>query len=111
MIRSHQLLDQALRSNKIGHLRYWYTKSQLSDAIWKQAADGFHQVGSIRMGHDPATSVVDSDLKAHGVDNLYVASSAVFPSSGQANSTMLAVALGLRLVHHLHADPAPVIDA
>ena len=111
VIRSHQLLDQALRSNKIGHLRYWYTESQLSDAIWKQAADGFHQIGSIRMGHDPATSVVDGDLRAHGVENLYIASSAVFPSSGQANSTLLAVALGLRLVHHLHANPAPVTDA
>jgi choline dehydrogenase-like flavoprotein len=37
------------------------------------------------------------------VENLFVASSSVFPASGQANSTLLAVAFGVRLAHRLHA--------
>jgi choline dehydrogenase-like flavoprotein len=65
-----------------------------------QASDGYHQVGTTRMGRD-AKSVVDSDLKVHDVENLYVASSSVFPTTGQANSTYLAVALAVRLANYL----------
>lgn len=111
VIQAHHLLDKALRANKIGHLKFWYPEAELPAVVWSQAADGFHQVGSIRMGNDPATSVVDSNIKAHGVANLHVASSAVFPSSGQANSTLLAVALGLRLVHHIHSNHIPESSA
>jgi aryl-alcohol dehydrogenase-like predicted oxidoreductase len=49
------------------------------------------------------TSVVNSDLRVHGLDNLYRASSSVFRTTGQANSTLPTVAFGLRLVHHLCA--------
>ena len=101
VIDSHRILDQALRENGIGHLEYLYEGQKLREKVWAQAADGFHQVGTTRMGADPATSVVDPDLKVHGLDNLYVASSSVFPTSGQANSTLLAAAFGVRLVHHL----------
>jgi choline dehydrogenase-like flavoprotein len=66
-----------------------------------QASDGFHQVGTTRMGHDCKSSVVDANLKVHGIQNLHVASSSVFPTSGQANSTLLGVALAIRLAHHL----------
>jgi choline dehydrogenase-like flavoprotein len=43
-------------------------------------------------------------LKVHGVENLHIASSSVFPTTGQANSTLLAVALAIRLAHHLHTN-------
>jgi choline dehydrogenase-like flavoprotein len=101
VIRSHELLDQSLRANGIGRLEPWYSPEKTRSKVWEQAADGFHQVGSIRMGMDPAASVVDRDLRTHDVANLYVASSAVFPTSGQANSTLLAVAMGMRLAHKL----------
>jgi choline dehydrogenase-like flavoprotein len=101
VIDSHNLLDKALRANGIGHLEYLYDAAKLRERVWAQAADGFHQVGTTRMGADPAQSVVDPDLKVHGLENLFVASSSVFPTSGQANSTMLAVAFGIRLVHRL----------
>jgi len=100
---SHQLLDHALRSNGIGRLEYLYDQSQLRERIYEQASDGYHQVGSTRMGTDATSSVVDPNLKAHGVEDLFIASSSVFPTSGQANSTFLAVAFAVRLAHHLHA--------
>lgn len=103
VIDSHAVLDKALRENKIGRLEYLYAGAKLREKVWAQAADGFHQVGTTRMGVDPATNVVNPDLRVHGLKNLYVASSSVFPTSGQANSTMLAVAFGLRLVHHLNS--------
>jgi choline dehydrogenase-like flavoprotein len=44
---------------------------------------------------------VDQDLAVHGVPNLYVASSSVFVTSGQANSTFMVVVLALRLADRL----------
>jgi len=104
VIDSHQLLDQALQANNIGRLDYMYSLEELPTRVDAQASDGYHQVGTTRMGQDPAESVVDSNLKVHGLDNLFVASSSVFPASGQANSTLLAVAFGARLASRLHAD-------
>lgn len=60
-----------------------------------------HLMGTARMGNDPATSVVDADCKLHGIDNCYIASSAVFPSGGYANPTMTILALSLRLADRL----------
>ena len=103
VIDSHRVLDTGLRANKIGRLEFWYSQEKLHARVMEQAADGYHQVGTTRMGTDPARSVVDSDLRIRGVDNLYVASSSVFPTSGQANSTLLAVAFAMRLANHLTA--------
>ncbi|HTJ30095.1 MAG TPA: GMC oxidoreductase [Acidobacteriaceae bacterium] len=104
VIRSHELLDKALRTNGIGRLEPWHDEEQTRRKVWAQAADGFHQVGSIRMGADPKASVVNRDLQTHDLKNLYAVTSAVFPTSGQANSTLLAVAMGMRLVHQLAED-------
>jgi hypothetical protein len=101
VIESHRLLDASLRANGMGRLEYWDPPDRMRERVWETAADGYHQVGGVRMGVDPGRSVVDANLKAHGLDNLYVASSAVFASSGQANSTLLAVALAMRLAHRL----------
>jgi choline dehydrogenase-like flavoprotein len=101
VIDSHRLLDQALQANGIGRLEYWYSEEQVRERVYAQAADGFHQVGTTRMGDDPAHSVVDADLKVHGLGNLFVASSSVFPTTGQANSTLLAVAFAVRLAERL----------
>ena len=73
----------------------------LRDDLTRYGAYGGHHIGTTRMGTDPATSVVDANACVHGVANLYVAGSAVFPSSGQANPTLAAVALALRLAEHL----------
>lgn len=105
VIDSHALLDHALRANGIGRLEYWHPAQQMPERVFAQASDGFHQVGTTRMGDDPAHSVVDVDLKVHGVENLFVASSSVFPTTGQANSTLLAVAFAVRLAGHLCAEP------
>ncbi|MCB1723941.1 MAG: GMC family oxidoreductase [Gammaproteobacteria bacterium] len=62
---------------------------------------GAHHMGTTRMHDDPRQGVVDRNAKVHGVDNLYIAGSSVFPTSGAANPTLTIVALTLRLADHL----------
>jgi choline dehydrogenase-like flavoprotein len=56
-----------------------------------------HQCGTARMGDDGATSVVDANLRAHDVDNLWIADSSVFASSAAVNPAITVAALALRL--------------
>lgn len=58
---------------------------------------GFHHMGTTRMSDDPATGVVDGSGRVHGIDNLWIAGSSVFPSVGFANPTLTIVALALRM--------------
>ncbi len=56
-----------------------------------------HHMGTTRMSSNPRMGVVDATCRVHGVDNLYIAGSSIFPSSGFANPTLTIVALALRL--------------
>ena len=73
------------------------------DDSWKDALvlGGAHHFGTTRMAADPRHGVVDADCKVHSLSNLFVASSAVFPTNGYANPTVTIVALALRLSDHL----------
>jgi choline dehydrogenase-like flavoprotein len=53
------------------------------------------------MSASPHDGVVDANCRVHGVPNLFVAGSAVFPTSGHANPTLTVVALAVRLADHL----------
>ena len=86
---------------KSGVGSYEFDEAGLEAELMRFGAYGGHHIGTARMGLDPRTSVVDADCKVHGVANLYIASSAVFPTSSQANPTLMIVALGLRLAAHL----------
>lgn len=61
----------------------------------------WHHAGTTRMHEDPKRGVVDADAKVHGVDNLFVASSSIFPTSGATAPTKTMVCLALRLSEHL----------
>jgi choline dehydrogenase-like flavoprotein len=62
---------------------------------------GGHHIGTARMSGNPSAGVVNPDGRVHYVDNLYVAGSATFPTSGQANPMLTIVAMALRLAQHL----------
>lgn len=64
-----------------------------------------HQCGTARMGHDPATSVVDNQLKAHDLDNLYIVDASVLPTSAAVNPSLTIAALALRTADHLARIP------
>ena len=58
-------------------------------------------MGGTRIGFNYKDSVVDTNLKLHGLNNLYVSGSSVFPSSGYANPTYTIVKLSLRLAEKI----------
>ncbi len=69
---------------------------------WPDAVHGnWHHIGTTRMHNDPTRGVVDADCKVHGIANLFVAGSSVFPTGGATSPTLTIVALGLRLGDHL----------
>jgi choline dehydrogenase-like flavoprotein len=58
-------------------------------------------MGTTRMHQDPKKGVVDPQCRVHGIANLYMAGSSVFPTCGFSNPTFTLVALALRLADHL----------
>lgn len=62
---------------------------------------GYHHMGTTRMADSPRQGVVDAQCRVHGIDNLYIAGSSVFPTSGWANPTFTIAALALRTADHI----------
>jgi choline dehydrogenase-like flavoprotein len=62
-----------------------------------------HQCGTARMGHDPATSVVNAFCRAHDHDNLYIVDASVLPTSAAVNPALTIAALALRAGDHIRA--------
>jgi choline dehydrogenase-like flavoprotein len=60
-----------------------------------------HQAGTCRFGADPATSVLNTDCRAHEVDNLYVVDTSFFPSIGAVNPALTAMANAVRVGDHI----------
>jgi choline dehydrogenase-like flavoprotein len=65
----------------------------------------FHWLGTTRMSTDDSVGCVDAQLRYHGLENLHVLSTSVFPSSSSANPTLTLAALALRLGDHLAKQP------
>jgi choline dehydrogenase-like flavoprotein len=60
-----------------------------------------HPMGTVRMGHDPRRSVVNSFGQSHDIPNLFVADTSVFPTGGGANITLTAMAIALRASRYI----------
>jgi len=61
----------------------------------------WHHIGTTRMHRDSNKGVVDVNCRVHGLDNLFVAGSSVFPTPGSDTPTLTIVALAVRLAGHL----------
>jgi choline dehydrogenase-like flavoprotein len=91
-------LGRQLLASKAGLLRLNFSHREQ----WLTAMDwGNHHMGTTRMSGDPKQGVVDADSMVHGVGNLFVAGSSVFPTYGSSNPTLNLIALTLRLGDHL----------
>jgi len=102
-IANIRALGRELAAAGIGRLRPLLP----DDGLWeKVVGGGSHHMGTTRISDDPKRGVVDRDCRVHGIDNLYVAGSSVFVTSGSANPTLNILALAYRLVDHLKEQPA-----
>jgi choline dehydrogenase-like flavoprotein len=91
-------LGRQLLAARTGMIRLNYK----TRAEWVSALDwGDHHLGTTRMHRDPKQGVVDANTRVHGISNLYVAGSGVFPTYSASNPTMNLVAMTLRLADHL----------
>ena len=91
-------LGRQLLASRTGMIKLTYNRRD----EWLAAMDwGNHHLGTTRMSADAKTGVVDAQCQVHGVPNLYVAGSSVFPTYGASNPTLNLLALTLRLGDHL----------
>jgi choline dehydrogenase-like flavoprotein len=91
----HEMLDDLGMHG--GHLlpHHAYLKNEIP------VAGVAHQAGTCRFGSDPETSVLNTDCRAHELDNLYVVDTSFFPSIGAVNPALTAMANALRVGDHL----------
>ena len=95
--RSVRAFAGELGATATGRLRAETSSTDLLGALSMSR----HHIGSTRMSIDPRNGVVDPDCRVHGLTNLYVAGSSVFPTTGIANPTLTLIALAIRLGDHL----------
>jgi choline dehydrogenase-like flavoprotein len=107
--RAYRVLAAAVSSTGLGEIEM---DPDLENVVRSNVMPSVgHHIGTVRMGVDSTTGVVDPNCEVWGTRGLFVAGPAVFPTSGFANPTLTAVALALRLAEHLKRSrggaPAP----
>ena len=105
---TYRVLAEDVARSGVGTLEY--RSEDIDFALSRNGAFDGHQLGATRMSDDPARGVVDRNCRVHGVENLFIASSSVFPTGSHALPTLTIVALAARLAGHLrsNAEQAPV---
>lgn len=100
LIKTLALLGKEIGRMGVGRMRLDLDED--SPWPWQGGGEpGLHLMGTTRMSNSPTLGVVDANCKIHGLANLYIAGSSVFPTYGTANPTLTIVALALRLCDHL----------
>lgn len=78
------------------------------DAVLGGPPTSRHVMGTLRMGADPATSVVDAKGRFHEVDNLYACDGSVFPTSSGWNPTLTIMAVAAKIAHAMAGTPPAI---
>jgi choline dehydrogenase-like flavoprotein len=107
---NHTLRSVLLRARRFWQSTFLHATSPIAwsvdpdqENLIEQATDTRHPAGTARMGADPRTSVVNPRLACHTVPNIFVASAAVFPSSGSANPTLTIMQIAFRAAESVMA--------
>ncbi len=103
---TEQDLDSLKRAQQLLYNEWKFTDKYPRATQWagELAADvigASHHMGTTRMHRDPKLGVVDETCRVHGIRNLYIAGSSVFPTAGWAPPTLTVIALALRLADSL----------
>jgi choline dehydrogenase-like flavoprotein len=97
--RTQEILGEELLRMQAGEV---LVNAPAEGEPWPDTLDGcWHHMGTARMHADPRKGVVDSNCRVHGMSNLFIAGSAVFPTCGSDTPTINIVTLSLRLADHI----------
>jgi choline dehydrogenase-like flavoprotein len=99
IVKAHQLIAAEVGRSGFGRMRIQIPEHE--DLLLDRATGGAHHMGTTRMHQNPRLGVVDANCQMHGLPNLFVAGSSVFPSCGYANPTLTIVALAIRIADRL----------
>lgn len=106
--RSQQIIAAQFESSGLGQVQIELNDN---DSDWQKVQGSYHHIGTTRMSTNPRLGVVDEDCQVHGISNLYVTGSSVFPTSGLSNPTLTIVALAIRLADHLKMQMGATAEA
>lgn len=95
--KSQQIMAREIRKSGIGEFK-------VQDPVEVKTSSTTHFIGATRMHDDPTRGVVDSQCRVHGVDNLMISGSSIFPTGGYANPTLSIVAMSIRVADQLKRD-------
>lgn len=104
--RSQQIIAEAFERSGLGQLQIELTDD---NATWQSLRASYHHMGTTRMSTNPKAGVVDQNCQVHGINNLYVAGSSVFPTGGLSNPTLTIVALAIRLADQIKDQIRPAV--
>jgi choline dehydrogenase-like flavoprotein len=97
--RSQEIIGTELGRADLGRLMVGLDEG---DTSWPSPLDpGGHHMGTTRMHVDPQQGVVTENCQVHGISNLFIAGSSVFPTYGYSQPTLTIVALAVRLADHV----------
>ncbi len=94
----------AILGEELGRLgmRPFINTLDADDNVMAHDIEGtWHHIGTTRMSRCPTRGVVDPDCRVHGMSNLFMAGSSVFPTSGHSVPTLTIVAMAVRMGAHL----------
>ncbi|MDX2217265.1 MAG: GMC family oxidoreductase [Oculatellaceae cyanobacterium bins.114] len=104
--RTAAILKEDFAQSGIGQFQTMYELNGATNIVNGKEVPRFqsthHHIGTTRMHPDPTQGVVDANGKVHGISNLYITGSSVFPTGGYANPTLTLVALAVRLAEHMN---------
>jgi len=99
-----ELLVEEFRRADLGDIELEPWLREDSDDWAQNITDQNHHMGTARMHDSPSLGVVTADCRVHGISNLFIGSSAVFPTSGHSNPTLTIIALCMRMADRLKTE-------
>lgn len=96
---AHKIIAAEVERSGFGHMDVQLPATE--DEILAGAKGGAHHMGTTRMASNPSEGVVDANARVHGMENLYIAGSSVFPTGGYSNPTFTILAMAIRLADHI----------
>jgi choline dehydrogenase-like flavoprotein len=97
--KSFEILRDEFRRSGVGQTRS--TPEEITEGIRRGVGVGSHHIGTTRMASSPKDGVVDENCRVYGMENLFIASSSVFPTTSYANPTLTITAIAIRIADHV----------